>query len=219
MRKQPTKTARPGPPERIVYPSFSSTQDDPLPPYTSESHAYFGPSEKISQIDPNNAEIPAPLADPTLPTEINFITPPNATKLSCQEEQLRRYLIEIVAYALDANFDELNTAPYKESITYHTNTILSPAERGELLHLSRLIQELCEKARSNQANTMKRTDMMQVYTAVSYPAMWIGLGEGALDLISSYADYAEDVDAEKVRRSKTLAHWACNQIGRMASAT
>ncbi|CAE6999746.1 hypothetical protein PTTW11_00947 [Pyrenophora teres f. teres] len=211
MRKQPRKTTRPGPPERIIYPSFLSTQDDPPPPYTSESHAYFGPS-KMNQTDSKNAELPAPLADPTLPSEINFITPPNATKLSCQEEQLRRYLIEIVAYALDANFDELNTALYKQSITYHTNTILSSAERAELLHLSRLIQELCGKTRSNQANTMKRTDMMQVYTAVSYPAMWIGLGEDALDLVASYADYAEDANVENARRSKTLlAHWACNQ--------
>lgn len=59
---------------------------------------------------------------------------------------------------------------------------------------------------------MKRTDMMQVYTGVSYPAMWIGLGEDALDLVASYADYAEDADVQTARRSKTLlAHWACNQ--------
>ena len=59
---------------------------------------------------------------------------------------------------------------------------------------------------------MKRTDMMQVYNAISYPAMWIGLGEDALDLIASYADYAEDADFETARQNKTLlAHWACNQ--------
>ncbi|RMZ72075.1 hypothetical protein GMOD_00007066 [Pyrenophora seminiperda CCB06] len=59
---------------------------------------------------------------------------------------------------------------------------------------------------------MKRTDMTHVYTAVSHPAMWIGLGEDALDLIASYADYAEDADVHTARRSKTLlAYWACHQ--------
>lgn len=38
----------------------------------------------------------------------------------CRVRQLQRYLIEIIALTLDADFDKLNAALYKEDVTTGT---------------------------------------------------------------------------------------------------
>jgi hypothetical protein len=223
--------------DEVSDPSPYPIRDDPPPSYSTPSLVNTEPlseSESESQStgeDEGGVEIKGGVEDKggvkdegegevaidppkavcLLTKRTDYVVPPGARKLTDRENQLRRYLMEIIAFALDVNFDELNSALYRQPIESNTNTILTDEEREELLHFSRLVQKLGQKMRRNQINTAVRAEVKEVNAAISKPAGIIGLRCYAVDFVASYAEYAEDSDIETARRTKTLlAHWTRN---------
>jgi hypothetical protein len=201
------------PPPSYSTPSLVDTE----PPSESESESESqstGEDERGVEVE-GGVEVEVAIDPPKaacVPTKrIDYVVPPGVRKLTDRENQLHHYLMEIIAFALDVNFDELNSALYKQPIESNTNTILTDEEREELLHLSRFVQKLSEKMRRNQINTAVRAEVKEANAVISNPATTIGLRCYAVDLVASYAEYAEDADIETARRTKTLlAHWTCN---------
>jgi hypothetical protein len=153
----------------------NAIHDDPFPSYSTSSHAVCASPKEVEPgvlLDANGIS----LKEESVPTERpEYVVPPGAQKSPDAVNQLRRYLMEIMAFTLDVNFDELNSTLYKQPVTSNTNTsntntILTDKEREELLHLSRLVQKSCEKLRRIQISTITRHEKIQVYTAVSDPS-------------------------------------------------
>ncbi|KAF2184902.1 hypothetical protein K469DRAFT_708678 [Zopfia rhizophila CBS 207.26] len=120
--------------------------------------------------------------------------------------QLRRYLIEIMAFTFNADFALLNhalgqhTLPTSASIST-TNSTLTDDERVELLRLALISKDLYRKQRGHQLLTTRDSDRRAVTDAIVIPALQLELSAGyILELISTYADHRCD----ETKREYTL---------------
>jgi hypothetical protein len=87
--------------------------------------------------------------DPWLPVS------PLCTLLALDKEnQLQRYLLEIIGFTFGVNFDELNTAYYLRTVSEKTTSMLSPSEQAELLYISKMINDLLKEQSRNALNTV-----------------------------------------------------------------
>ena len=116
--------------------------------------------------------------------------------------QLQRYLIEIVAYSLEADFksvrraldqDEsgsISTAKGEEEV----NSILTDSEKQELFRLAKIILDLYHKHKRNQGNLTLDCDRAAILTAIVEPTYpWDTFGDYVVDMISTYAEYVTHV--------------------------
>jgi hypothetical protein len=111
-----------------------------MSPSESEGEGESEVEVEVKVINPPKTDA-KPLQSACIPMKgTNYVVPPGARELADRENQLLRYLMEIMAFALDVNFDELNSALYKQPIISNTKRILTDEEREGLLHLSRLVQ-------------------------------------------------------------------------------
>jgi hypothetical protein len=113
--------------------------------------------------------------------------PAQAKKPKCCITQLQRYLVEIVALTLGADFDALNATLYEDKSIVCTNSILSCRERTELLALSRLLLKVVSKVEQKQSPD--QLDVHHPHKAVLQPSREIdtGLKNFALDLMGWYS--------------------------------
>lgn len=127
-----------------------------------------------------------------LPREIlplsDLRAPHQACKPTCKKEQIRRYIIEIVALTLDASFDAINSALYDGFVVKGTSTILSANERKDLFLLS---LEVCKAHRQlgshgvdEQLKALLREHVMGPGDDLDHQ-----LGGYALDLIGWYGSH------------------------------
>lgn len=121
------------------YPSESTTRND-----TSElNDKTRGPPPPYSECDPCKApavdEKAIEQEDRSLHTSVAQNSP-DTRPVSSKAEQLRRYILEILAIMVNANFDLLNDALYNIPSPTHiaTSSLLSDEERTELFILSHL---------------------------------------------------------------------------------
>ena len=108
--------------------------------------------------------------------------------------QLRRYLIEIIAFTFDADFEQLNSAlGHNTAIISRETTILREREKTELLRVSAIVKDLHQKLLYNRFNTTLKRDRDAVLEAIIKPLMGLKNlrfdSDYALDLISTYADH------------------------------
>jgi len=108
--------------------------------------------------------------------------------------QLRRYLIEIMAYTFKADFSRLNSQLCQTligpEVIDKTITILSTKEQAELLHLSYTVNQLHKMTRQNQFNVATKRDRDMVTNSIIKPARKIKIEpDYVLDLIATYSDH------------------------------
>jgi hypothetical protein len=100
---------------------------------------------------------------------IKYRAPSQAQPPQCKTEQARRWLIEIVAITFNADFDELNAALYTIPTPSNTNTILSDAERADLLAQSDLVRKNHAWYLNNGKTKIYRKDEEKLCTAILGP--------------------------------------------------
>jgi hypothetical protein len=113
-----------------------------------------------------------------------------ASRSRCKVRQLRRYLIEIVALTLDADFNLLNKAMYGERAQGKATSILSPLERAELFALSSLAWKA--NRQHAQKHDISDIDQQRLRNEILEPACDIGvpllMSLDTLDLIAWYSE-------------------------------
>jgi hypothetical protein len=119
--------------------------------------------------------------------EVEWISPAAVKMPECRVRQLRRYLIEIVALTLDADFDKLNAALYKDKDAAGTSSILSDGERAELFGLAQLTIKAHDLHK--QSLPIPETDQRLLRSAIIEPGKDLSIGlieSDSLDYIAWY---------------------------------
>ncbi|KAF2475952.1 uncharacterized protein BDR25DRAFT_379579 [Lindgomyces ingoldianus] len=159
---------------------ISAMRNDPPPPYTSElpTNSAFNDDLLLN----GSQESPYP-----------FHTP------RASITQLRKYLIEIIAFTFGADFGQLNSMlDQNADVASRGTTILREEEKVELMRLSTLVENLRQKMLYNQFNTTLKRDRDIITDAIIKPAIEISLDpDYAMDLISTYADHQGDPTKRK----------------------
>ncbi|KAF2875879.1 hypothetical protein BDV95DRAFT_603279 [Massariosphaeria phaeospora] len=116
--------------------------------------------------------------------------------------QLQQFLIEIMAFTFHADTERLCSLLGCESVASDPKTsILTDAQKDELLWLANKVGYLREKSLRNQFNTTAQCDQSVVHASLVRPAETLQLNvEYVLDLINSYADH----ECEAARWNRTL---------------
>ncbi|KAH4024388.1 hypothetical protein HBH70_082170 [Parastagonospora nodorum] len=159
--------------------------DDQPPPYTAlptAPSAITNPLE--SQLHQHHDLTNRKTAD-----EVEWTSSTRAEKPACRVRQLRRYLIEIVALTLGADFDQLNVALYNDKDITGTNSILSAIERDELFALSCLVKRVHDTHVNKLA--INEQDRQHILNTITHPADDIdgwGLRSCVMDLIAWYGE-------------------------------
>ncbi|KAF2827211.1 hypothetical protein CC86DRAFT_405352 [Ophiobolus disseminans] len=155
----------------------------------------------------NNA--PPPYSEPTIPTTPAPPSPPLVTQTPSTRKgyrsfkdwsespagrkaiaQLRRYLIEILAFTFEADMTVINAVLSQAD---GTKTTLSDAEHASLLALAHLIRSMYPKVGKPEWLTIPDSDITMITEAVSKPIKFLKL-DGCLvfELLASYADHQCD---------------------------
>jgi hypothetical protein len=145
----------------------------------SPASATCGPPtrEPVQDIEPEKSKC-----------EIQWISPVSAQKPMCRVIRFRRYLVEIIALNLGADFCVLNAILYPGDKTTGTNSILSPSERTELLAISRLVQQMHGNVRRGEASNIQ--DQKRIYRTIMdpyYEITYISPTYLVLDLLGWYS--------------------------------
>ncbi|KAF2105964.1 hypothetical protein BDV96DRAFT_638471 [Lophiotrema nucula] len=112
-----------------------------------------------------------------------------------KEEQLRKFLLEVISFTFDLDGDKLKTVldsstDSTKNPSTNNSSILSEEEQEALLHLSTTINNLRHKCLKNQWLTTLRKDREYVISTVIEPASSLNTHEVyALDILSTYADH------------------------------
>jgi hypothetical protein len=174
--------------------AFAAQNSDKPPPYSAVAISH-NPVMSVRTTEPPlraPRAIQAPQISPrpqncTDSLENPWRNPGQAKKPTCRVEQLKRYLVELIALNLDADFDDLNAALYDDECIVHTNSILSSEERVVLLGLSRLVETAQQQVERKMP--MDARDKMHLQRKIirpSYNMRWPVLEGFALDLIAWY---------------------------------
>ncbi|KAH6839781.1 hypothetical protein B0T12DRAFT_424901 [Alternaria alternata] len=134
---------------------------------------------QVSRLPPLNTSSPIKQHDlPSSPPpeytkiaeiETEFHAPSQAQPPECKIEQVRRFLIEIVAITLGANFDKLNAALYDIPVPTGTNTILCDDERANLLSQSSLVRKVHRRFLDNEKTRIDRKDEEKILATITKP--------------------------------------------------
>lgn len=122
--------------------------------------------------------------------------------------QLRRYLVEIMAFTFNVDSALLNhalgqdTLPTSASVS-NTNSILTEDERVELLRLALITNDLYGKRGRPQFLATRDSDRRAVADGIVVPALQLELSATyILELISTYANH----QCDKTKREHTLLY-------------
>jgi hypothetical protein len=120
--------------------------------------------------------------------EAQHCGPRQAHKQTCKTEQIRRYLIEIIALTVGAEFDEVNAAVYSGPMK-GTNSILSESECKDLHLLSLCVRRVYRQMQRNGFSDINREDEVILRENIMGPAdnLDYRMGGFALDLIGWYS--------------------------------
>jgi hypothetical protein len=105
-----------------------------------------------------------------------------------REDQLQRYLLEIIGFTFGVNFDELNTDYYSRTVSEKTTSMLSPSEQAELLHISKTINDLLKEQSRNALNTVPLAPKQEINDNVLISAPFSSEAY-TLDLLATYAHH------------------------------
>jgi hypothetical protein len=115
------------------------------------------------------------------------MNPQKAQKCKCRVEQLRRYLIEIIALNLGASFDALNAALYNDESIVCTNSTLSASERSELFALSSLVCKAQQQIECRESLTeLDKSHLVETIIRPSRGIKGPNIADFTLDLIGWY---------------------------------
>jgi hypothetical protein len=112
-----------------------------------------------------------------------------ANKPRCRVRPLRRYLIEIVALTLDADFNLLNEAIYNERAQEKTNSVLSTQEQQVLFASSSLASQAYKH--HAQKHSTSEFDQQRLRHEIIEPVCDIGMLLMSLDALDLIAWYGE----------------------------
>ncbi|EDU46456.1 hypothetical protein PtrSN002B_001153 [Pyrenophora tritici-repentis] len=174
---------------------------------------------RISRLPPSHTSSPTehqkPLSTPPpeykdiVEIDTKYYAPSQAQPPQCKTEQVRRFLIEILAMTFGANFDELNAALYNISPSSSTNTILCDSERADLLEQSNLVRKVHGYFVRNEKTMIDRRDEKKICATIINPAQSIhhdpSLPKFCLDVIGWYG--------EQVRLPSGSTRWTSTIIG------
>ncbi|KAI4675811.1 uncharacterized protein J4E84_009964 [Alternaria hordeiaustralica] len=104
--------------------------------------SYLPPSDIPQGEHQDVPSVPPPEYTDIAESEIKYTSPSQAQPPECKTEQIRRFLIEIVAITFNADFDSLNAALYNIPVPDNTNTILCDSERADLVAQSDLVRKV-----------------------------------------------------------------------------
>ncbi|RMZ72062.1 hypothetical protein GMOD_00007053 [Pyrenophora seminiperda CCB06] len=125
-------------------------------------------------------------------TDTKYHAPPQAQPPQCNIEQVRRFLIEIVAITFGANFDELNAALYNIPPPSDTNTILCDSERADLLAQSNLVRKVHGCFLRDEQTRIHRRDEKKLCATIIQPVETLVKGyvvcKFSLDVIGWYGE-------------------------------
>ncbi|KAF1953853.1 hypothetical protein CC80DRAFT_131743 [Byssothecium circinans] len=166
--------------------------DDPPPPYAATPTA-AAPTAVMS---------PALTVSPGLwPSEHRCNSLWNTRALrQTSSVQFCRYMIEILGFAVNADFSLLNRALGQPVLTTSPppTSILTPEERAELLRLSQLLPELLAKGsgRGTQWLSVRRCDREAIPNAIINPMRHLDISFSqrhfAIEIISGYSSHLCD---------------------------
>jgi hypothetical protein len=173
---------------------------------------------QISRLPPSHTSCPTthqnpPSAPPpeyvdVVETDMKNYAPLQARPPQCKIEQVRRFLVEILAMTFGANFDELNAALYNISPPSGTNTILCDSERADLLALSNLVRKVHGCFLRNEKTMIDRRDEKKLCASIIQPAQSLhhdpSLPTFSLDVIGWYGEQV---------RSPSGTRWTSTIIG------
>jgi hypothetical protein len=177
-------------------PSPSTISFPPISLSPISSPPIFPPSISPPPISPPSISPPSISPPPISPSPAS---PPPQDPIA----QFRRYMIEIMGFTFCADFQLLNDALGQPSISLSfdssptttttsspATSILTPAERAELLRLALLLPFFTTKLERNQWITVRDADRNAVVNAIIKPAIRLGLTpEGIMRLLNSYATH------------------------------
>jgi hypothetical protein len=89
---------------------------------------------------------------------------------TCRTEQLRRYLIELVALTFNVNMPDLDAALGSPEITSHTNSILTPSEHNDLVLLAFLVRKMRLQIKNREINAIDRAEETALQRATIAPS-------------------------------------------------
>jgi hypothetical protein len=89
---------------------------------------------------------------------MKLLASPDVCKPASRMEQIRRFIIEIIALTFNANFDELNAALYGVCVPQGINSILSDDEHQYLLSLSDVVRTMHSQLKCGKVNFINRED-------------------------------------------------------------
>ncbi|KAH7382399.1 hypothetical protein DE146DRAFT_792817 [Phaeosphaeria sp. MPI-PUGE-AT-0046c] len=121
--------------------------------------------------------------------ETEWYSSVSAPRPNCRIMQLRRYLMELVALNVQADFGVLNAALYGEDRYASSSSILSPDERTELLGLCKYAQQLHNQFKSSR--TIHQLDLGRYQQDILKPYLTLCMSGSpffALDLFVWHAE-------------------------------
>ncbi|KAI4642777.1 uncharacterized protein J4E79_011393 [Alternaria viburni] len=185
--------------------------------------SYLPPSD-MSQ--GNHQDIPSgppPEYTDIAESEIKYTSPPQAQPPECKTEQVRRFLIEIVAITFNADFDSLNAALYNMPVSDNTNTILCDSERADLVAQSDLVRKVHRHFLDNTKTHISQQDERAICSTITLAVAHLRvappltsyqstLPHFTLDMIGWYGE--ETRHPSGTRWTSTLpGHWDTNSLG------
>ncbi|KAI8935618.1 hypothetical protein NX059_007147 [Plenodomus lindquistii] len=138
--------------------------------------------------------------------------PPEPQKATCMKDQLRLYILEILAMTFDANFDQLNVAmdQIKPGTYARTRSISSQAERAQLVKLStyvRRFQEHYKDTHHSDGQRVKRRLRQKHEQAGKTDPLNAHHAKHLRDFI------VDPANAGLPYRATLLGHWESNPYG------
>ena len=157
-------------------------------------------------------------------SEIKYLCPSQAQPPECKTEQVRRFLIEIVAITFNADFDSLNAALYNIPVSDNTNTILCDSERADLVAQSSLVRKVHAHFVDNTKTRISQEDERAIYSTITLPVALLrayhystfphftAFPHFTLDMIGWYGE--ETRHPSGTSWTSTLpGHWDTNSLG------
>jgi len=177
---------------------------------------------QISYVPPSNMcaeqqalpSCPPPEYTDIAESELKYLCPSQAQPPECKTEQVRRFLIEIVAITFNADFDSLNAALYNIPIPENTNTILCDSERADLVAQSSLVRKVHRHFLDNTKTHISQRDERAICSTITLPVAPLRAyyPHFTLDMIGWYGE--ETRHPSGTRWTSTLpGHWDTNSLG------
>lgn len=188
--------------------SFSSTSEADPSKVNFKQRAYLPPYYDSTVPQTTIIDDGTIVAEQKLPFAYVRQGPSESRPARSEAEQLRRYILEIIAMTMDANFDLLNIELHGSSGPEPTTSLLSDEERQKLQELSAIVRRASRQALPGGRN-IKQTDKDTIFDEIAKQTPHLfnysGTNYFVLDLIGWYGEVAHH---PVPWRATIPAHWA-----------